>query len=121
MSKIPLALDRLLTPPVLYRDGSSYARLAATWHDPRAIPAEAAITAEIALLDSEAATASQQTNVVLADIRTRLQDVTGTAINDLTNAQLRDLVFALLFESGAIDRATATIKAPADWVQKPQE
>ena len=119
MADIPQAVHRLI-PDAQYHDASSYARLQATWFDSRTIPTEAAVTAEISAIDSEADTAQQQANAILLDIRTRLQDIGGTAIDDLTNPNLRDLLFALLFETGAIDRATATIKDPAEWVTKPE-
>lgn len=121
MTDLALAVDRVLTPPVLYRDASDYDRLAATWFDPRPIPTETAINQAVADLEAEETTKRQQANVILADIRARLRTLEGRSIDSLTNSELRDIVFALAFESGAINRANATINDPDEWITRPQE
>lgn len=70
------ALDALLTPPVLYRDCSTYARLVETWEDERPVPSEQQIAEAVAGLPE------------------------SSAERRITAAELMDL----LIEKGVIDR-----------------
>ena len=76
---IALALNELLAAPVLYRDASSYARLVATWADPRPVPSEADIEAAAATVAAR--------RVVLATIATLEADVTPRRMREAVLTQ----------------------------------
>jgi len=64
-----------------------------------------------------AITADQNlSTTALNSIKTTAQSAVGVQLQNLTAAQVRSLLAIILFKSGAVDRATLTIKPLNQWV-----
>jgi len=85
------------------------------WRDASTtMPSEAEIIAEYDLILSEQTTANTQ----LDAIKTTAQSAVGVALVDLTAAQQKALLAALLFKAGGVDLSDATVKPLNQWVKQ---
>ena len=110
---IALAIEKLL-PAANYRRADDYATLAATWHDSRPIPTEAALIAAWEACEADTAKAVQASG-----IRSGLAVLWASAPDHIVGAfQDRMNIAEQLLDAGkpgAVNEMLKNVEPPADW------